>query len=83
MVKRYRLQARRVVGKSARMRRKPSARPGRRPGQAPPSPAMRVVPIRLPESLLERARKIADADRRSLSAWIRLVVEKAIEGAEG
>jgi len=33
------------------------------------------VPVRFPPELLEQARRAADADDRSLSAWIRRAVE--------
>jgi predicted HicB family RNase H-like nuclease len=33
------------------------------------------VPVRFPPDLLERARRAADADDRSLSSWIRRAVE--------
>jgi predicted HicB family RNase H-like nuclease len=34
-----------------------------------------VVPVRFPTDLLEEVRRHADADDRSLSAWIRRAVE--------
>jgi predicted HicB family RNase H-like nuclease len=34
-----------------------------------------VVPVRFPAALLEEIRRRADADDRSLSAWIRRAVE--------
>ena len=51
--------------------------------QEPQGPALRrrasklgpPVPVRFPPELLERARRAADADDRSLSAWIRRAVE--------
>lgn len=33
------------------------------------------VPVRLPSELLERVRKAAESDDRSISAWIRRAVE--------
>lgn len=55
------------------------ARPG---NQVPQGAAVRrrarladPVPVRLPPELLERVRAAADADQRSLSAWIRRAVE--------
>ena len=38
-------------------------------------PYFRSVPVRFPPALLEQARRAADADDRSLSAWIRRAVE--------
>jgi predicted HicB family RNase H-like nuclease len=51
--------------------------------QEPQGPARRregtrlsaPVPVRFPLELLERLRRAADADDRSLSSWIRLAVE--------
>jgi predicted HicB family RNase H-like nuclease len=51
--------------------------------QEPQGPARRrdgsrlsaPVPVRFPPELLERARRAADADDRSLSSWVRLAVE--------
>lgn len=50
--------------------------------QEPQGPAVRrrarlsdPVPVRLPPELLERVRAAADADARSISAWIRRAVE--------
>ncbi len=51
--------------------------------QEPQGPARRrhgaqlsaPVPVRFPPDLLERLRRAADADDRSLSSWIRLAVE--------
>ena len=51
--------------------------------QEPQGPARRrhasrlgtPVPVRFPPELLEQARRAADADDRSLSAWIRRAVE--------
>jgi predicted HicB family RNase H-like nuclease len=51
--------------------------------QEPQGPARRrrgvqlsaPVPVRFPPELLERVRRAADADDRSLSSWIRLAVE--------
>jgi predicted HicB family RNase H-like nuclease len=38
--------------------------------------------FRISEELLERAQRAADADRRSLSNWLGLVVERALDEAE-
>jgi len=35
--------------------------------------------FRISDELLERAQRAADADRRSLSNWLGLVVERALE----
>ncbi|RCW42759.1 ribbon-helix-helix CopG family protein [Halopolyspora algeriensis] len=51
--------------------------------QTPQGPARRrrpsrltaLVPVRFPPELLEEVRRAADADDRSLSAWIRRAVE--------
>lgn len=50
--------------------------------QQPAGPARRrrrnlsdPVPVRLPDDVLEQARRAADADDRSLSSWIRRAVE--------
>ncbi len=40
-----------------------------------PSRLTEVVPVRFPAALLEEIRRRADADDRSLSAWIRRAVE--------
>jgi hypothetical protein len=40
-----------------------------------PSQLTEVVPVRFPADLLEEVRRHADADDRSLSAWIRRAVE--------
>lgn len=40
-----------------------------------PSRFTEVVPVRFPADLLEEVRRHADADDRSLSAWIRRAVE--------
>jgi hypothetical protein len=37
-----------------------------------------VVPVRFPADLLEEIRRRADADDRSLSAWIRRAVEREL-----
>ncbi len=38
--------------------------------------------FRISDELLERAQRAADADRRSLSNWLGLVVERALDAAE-
>ena len=43
---------------------------------------MPTAHFRLSEKLLEQAQRAADADRRSLSNWLALVVERALEEAE-
>jgi hypothetical protein len=40
---------------------------------------VRHVNLRLDEKTWERARQAAEADRRSLTNWITVLVEKAIE----
>lgn len=53
------------------------ARPENQEPQGPPI-RRRVsvpVPVRLPPELLERVRKAAEDDDRSISAWIRRAVE--------
>jgi predicted transcriptional regulator len=44
----------------------------------PKQRGMAVVPVRLPHDLLERVRRLAVADRRSVSAYIRLVLEQIV-----
>jgi hypothetical protein len=39
------------------------------------------VPVRLPPELLERVRKAAEDDDRSISAWIRRAVEHELQGS--
>lgn len=53
------------------------ARPENQEPQGPPiRRRMSVpVPVRLPPELLERVRKAAEGDDRSISAWIRRAVE--------
>jgi predicted HicB family RNase H-like nuclease len=53
------------------------ARPENQEPQGPPiRRRMSVpVPVRLPPELLERVRKAAEDDDRSISAWIRRAVE--------
>ncbi|MEB3067718.1 ribbon-helix-helix domain-containing protein [[Mycobacterium] vasticus] len=48
----------------------PQGAPIRRPGRMSDP-----IPVRLPPELLERVRKAADDDDRSISAWIRRAVE--------
>lgn len=36
------------------------------------------IPVRLPPELLERVRKAAEDDDRSMSAWIRRAIEHAL-----
>jgi hypothetical protein len=43
--------------------------------------AMRWLHFRVDEQLLERARLAAAADRRSLSNWVALTIERALPGA--
>lgn len=45
------------------------------PRRRRPSRFTEVVPVRFPADLLEEVRRHADADDRSLSAWIRRAVE--------
>ena len=54
--------------------------------QEPQGPARRrkaklteLVPVRFPPDTLERVRTAADADDRSVSAWIRRAVEHELE----
>jgi len=42
--------------------------------------AMRWLHFRVDEQLLERARLAAAADRRSLSNWVALTIERALPG---
>lgn len=55
------------------------ARPENQQPQGPPrrrrSRLSAPVPVRFPPELLEEVRRAADADDRSVSAWIRLAVE--------
>lgn len=44
--------------------------------------AMRWLHFRIDEQLHEQARQVAAADRRSLSNWVALVIERAVEQAE-
>jgi predicted HicB family RNase H-like nuclease len=53
--------------------------------QEPQGPARRrrsrlteMVPVRFSPEVLEHARRLADADDRSLSSWIRRLVEREI-----
>jgi len=41
--------------------------------------AARSAHFRIEEELYERAQQAADADRRSLSNWFALIVERALE----
>jgi len=41
--------------------------------------AMRWLHFRVDEQLYERARQVAAADRRSLSNWVALIIERAVE----
>lgn len=45
------------------------------PRRRRPSRLTEVVPVRFPTDLLEETRRRADADDRTLSAWIRRAVE--------
>lgn len=54
--------------------------------QVPQGPARRrnsnlteVVPVRFPPEVLEQIREAADADDRSVSAWIRRAVDHELE----
>ena len=51
----------------------PQGRPVRRRGRMSDP-----VPVRLPPELLERVRKAAEDDDRSISAWIRRAVEREL-----
>ena len=44
--------------------------------------AMRWLHFRADEQLVERARRVAAADRRSLSNWVALTIERAVDSAE-
>lgn len=55
--------------------------------QTPQGPARRrkaklteLVPVRFPTDTLERVRRLADADDRSVSSWIRRAVDHELEG---
>ena len=52
----------------------PQGRPRRRN-----SPLSEVVPVRFPPEVLEQIRDAADADHRSVSAWIRRAVDHELE----
>src|SRR5713101_8273253 len=69
------VDGRAYTGPMARKRtgatRKPPAREPSRP-----------IPVRLSPDLIRRARALADADRRPLSAYLRLLVERGVETAE-
>jgi secreted protein with Ig-like and vWFA domain len=41
--------------------------------------AVRWIHFRIDEQLVERARRAAEADRRSLSNWVALTIERALE----
>jgi predicted DNA-binding protein len=41
-----------------------------------------MTPVRLPPELLARAKRLAEADRRPLSAYLRLLIERGIDEAE-
>lgn len=51
--------------------------------QGPPrrrkQPLSEVVPVRFTEGQIERVRSAADNDQRSVSAWIRLAVERELQ----
>jgi predicted HicB family RNase H-like nuclease len=42
----------------------------------------RWVHFRIPEDVHDRIKAVAAADRRSLSAWVTVACEKALESAE-
>ena len=44
--------------------------------------AMRWLHFRADEQLIERAQQVAKADRRSLSNWVALTIERAVDAAE-
>jgi hypothetical protein len=48
------------------------------PRRRRPSRLTEVVPVRFPTDLLDEIRRRADADDRSLSAWIRRAVEREL-----
>jgi len=57
--------------------------------QTPQGPARRrkqplstVVPVRFTEGQIEQVRTAADSDHRSVSAWIRLAVERELQRTE-
>ncbi len=60
------------------------ARPENQEPMGPPvrrrGPMSAPVPVRLPPELLERVRKAAEDDDRSISAWIRRAVEHELQG---
>lgn len=56
-------------------RREPALGP---PGQRPERALTRHVPVRFPASTVETVRELAKADGRSVSAWIRRIVEQAV-----
>lgn len=45
-----------------------------------PSP---IVQIRIPQELLDQAKAQAEAERRSLSAWVRLLIEDRLRAGAG
>jgi hypothetical protein len=61
------------------------ARPENQEPQGPPvrrrGRMSAPVPVRLPPELLERVRKAAEDDDRSISAWIRRAVEHELQGS--
>ena len=44
--------------------------------------AMRWLHFRIDEALHERAQQVAKADRRSLSNWVALTIERAVSDAQ-
>lgn len=44
---------------------------------------MRYLSVRVEDDLYERVREAAKQDRRSVNVWVTLVLERAVEEAEG
>lgn len=52
------------------------------PARRRKQPLSEVVPVRFTEGQIEQVRTAADSDHRSVSAWIRLAVERELERSE-
>ena len=62
-----------------RLLRRPGQPDSARPGQSPEHELTELVPVRFPPETLAKIRDAADADDRSVSAWIRPAVDHELE----